>query len=197
MIGKTVIVLVKRARVKRQATITPPPRAVWPPVAGGTSAAHWLRKLQAKWLPAAKLCGGELAAGGCNRDMRHRRIGLGPMQVALAGLDVHDIADGDLALFRVRRDRPSARRDHQDLVTVVGMPPGSRAIAKVNHVTPVVIGVSVADDRLPRPAHRSAAPPANGRGGVHRFFRQIVNSKYTHVGRLRLGFSMSEEMPSR
>jgi hypothetical protein len=71
------------------------------------------------------------------------------MPVALAGFDVHDIADGDLALVGFRGNHSPACSDHQNLVAIMDMPPGGRAVAKVNHVAAKVVRLAVADDRLP------------------------------------------------
>jgi hypothetical protein len=38
-----------------------------------------------------------LAADGSDRDVTHRRVGLGAVPVAFTALDGHDIADDDLA----------------------------------------------------------------------------------------------------
>jgi hypothetical protein len=46
------------------------------------------------------VCG--LTANECDRDMPHRRIGLGAMPMAFTGLDMHDITHVDLTLFMLR-----------------------------------------------------------------------------------------------
>jgi len=51
---------------------------------------------------------GSLTADKCDRDMPHRRIGLGAVPMALTGFDVDDIADIDLALFALCRHHPRA-----------------------------------------------------------------------------------------
>src|SRR5947208_601902 len=103
------------------------------------------------------------------------------MPVPLARLDVHDVADGDLPLFFLRCDHAPAGRDHQDLIAVMGMPPRGGALVEVHDVTAKVFGVSIADDRLSRPAYRSAGPSGNRRSPVHGLFRQIMNCEYTHI----------------
>src|SRR5215510_12353428 len=122
-----------------------------------------------------------LTANGRNRDMRHRRIRLRAVPVPFAGFDMHDVADGYLALFPLRRDHASAGRHHQDLITVVGMPSGSRTFAEVHHIAAKVLGLSVTDDRLPRPADRPSSPSGNGRGAVHGFLRQVIYFEYAHI----------------
>src|SRR6266850_3438231 len=122
------------------------------------------------WIEPIKSMGG-LTANGRNRDMRHRRIRLRAVPVALAGFDVHDVADGYLALFLLRRDHAPPGCNHQNLIAVVGMPSGSGAFAEVHHVEAKVVGLSVADDRLPRPADRSPFPSGNGCRAVHGVFR--------------------------
>src|SRR5262245_8037186 len=115
--------------------------------------------------------------------MRHRRIRLCAMPVPLTGFDMHDVADGYLALFPLRRDHASAGRHHQDLITVVGMPSGSRTFAEVHHIAAKVLGLSVTDDRLPRPADRPSSPSGNGpgRGPYHGFLRQVIYFEYAHI----------------
>ena len=52
---------------------------------------------------------GGLTANECDRDMPHRRIGLGAMPMAFAGLDMRDIAHVNLTLFMLRRHHAGAR----------------------------------------------------------------------------------------
>ena len=84
----------------------------------GSGLGSWRHeKLARARAPArVKLSGGRLTADGRNRDMRHRRIRLGAMPVPLTCLDVHDIVDGYLTLFRVGCGHASAGCDHQGLV---------------------------------------------------------------------------------
>jgi hypothetical protein len=103
-----------------------------------------------------------LTANGRDRDMRHRRIRLCAVPVPFAGFDMYDVADGYLALFPLRRDHASAGRHHQDLIAVVGMPSRSRTFAEVHHIAAKILGLSVADNRLPRPADRPPVHPAMG-----------------------------------
>jgi hypothetical protein len=51
-------------------------------------------------------CG--LTANECDRDMAHRRIGLGAMPMPFAGLDMHDITHINLTMFVFRRHHPGA-----------------------------------------------------------------------------------------
>src|SRR5215471_6240232 len=78
-----------------------------------------------------------LALGGRDGDMGHRRIRLGAMPVPLPGLNVHDIADGYFALFMLRGDDAATRRDDQNLVTGMRMPPRCSALAKVHYTTAI------------------------------------------------------------
>src|SRR5574341_2358890 len=103
------------------------------------------------------------------------------MPMTLTGLDMHDIANGDLALLRLSRGKALARRDDEDLIAIMHMPPGGRAGAEVHHVTAKVIGLPVADDRLPRPAHRPAGPAGDRRRRVHRFFFEFTDFEYAHT----------------
>src|SRR5437899_2496323 len=52
---------------------------------------------------AASLAPLRLTADRRDRDMAHRRVGLGAVPMAFAGLDVHDIADIDLLLLVLGR----------------------------------------------------------------------------------------------
>jgi hypothetical protein len=63
------------------------------------------------------VCG--LAANRCDRDMPHRGICLGAMPMALAGLDMHDIADIDLALLVLVRHHAGARGHDQHLLELI------------------------------------------------------------------------------
>src|SRR5258708_6562612 len=90
--------------------------------------------------------------------MRHRRIRPGAMPVALAGLDVHHIANGDLALLGFAGDDPFAGRDDEYLIAVMHMPAGRRPDAEIHHVAAKLFRLTVGDDFLPRTAHRSAGP---------------------------------------
>ncbi len=112
-----------------------------------------------------------LAAGDCNRDMRHPGIRRRAMPVPLSGLDVHDIANGYLALFLAGRDHAPAGCYHQDLVAAMGMPPCGGAFEEVHQVTAEVIGIPLTDDRLPCPAYGSPGPSGNRCGTGHEFFR--------------------------
>jgi hypothetical protein len=56
-----------------------------------------------------RLSPGGLTANEGNRDVSHRRIGLGAVPMALAGLDLHDVTDVDLALFMLGCHHAGAR----------------------------------------------------------------------------------------
>src|SRR5229473_7023149 len=62
---------------------------------------------------AASLSKAGLTANRRDRDMAHRRVGLGAMPMALPGLDVHDVADIDLVLFMLGGDHAGARGHDQ------------------------------------------------------------------------------------
>src|SRR6266446_6433892 len=100
---------------------------------------------------------GGLTANCRDRDMPHRRIGLGAMPMAFAGLDVHDIAV-DLALIMLRRHHPGARGHDQDLVAVMGMPSGRATLAEVHHAAVIVRRIPGLNDDLTRPGNRSCPP---------------------------------------
>jgi hypothetical protein len=75
--------------------------------------------------------------------------------MALAGFDIHDIANGNFGLFSVRGGKSFAGRDDENLISVVDVPAGRRADAEIDHVAAKVVRLPVADDRRPR--NRSAA----------------------------------------
>ncbi len=102
------------------------------------------------------------------------------MPVALARFDVHYIADGDVALFALDCNLALPRRDDENLVAVMHMPPRGRTDAKIDHVAAKIFRLSIADHRLSRPAHLSTSPPGDRRRGIHRFFLQFTNFKYAH-----------------
>ena len=110
-------------------------------------------------------------AGGRHRDMRQRRIRLGAMPVALAGLDVHHVADRDFALLGFAGDDPSARRDDEYLIGIVRMPAGRRSRAEIHDVTAKVVRLPIGDHLLPRAAHRPAGPSGYRCRRAHRLFR--------------------------
>ena len=62
--------------------------------------------------------------------MAHCRIGLGAMPMAFTGLDMHDIADIDLALLVLVRHHAGARGHDQHLVAVMRMPSRGAPLAE-------------------------------------------------------------------
>ena len=92
------------------------------------------------------MCG--LAANGCDGDMPHRRIGLGAMPMAFTGLDMHDIAHVDLALFMLVCDHARARGDDQHLVAVMRMPTRGATLAEVHHAAIIIRGIPGLNDGL-------------------------------------------------
>ena len=85
------------------------------------------------------------------------------MPVALARLDMHHVADGDLALFALRRGEAFAGRDDENLIAVMDMPAGGRADAKIDHVAAKVVRLPLADDAW---RVRLTAPPVQPAIGV-------------------------------
>ena len=67
----------------------------------------------------SRLTEGGLTANECDRDMSHRRIGLGAMPMPFTGLDMHDITHINLTLFVFPRHHPGARGHDQNLVAVM------------------------------------------------------------------------------
>src|SRR6266851_1704058 len=120
-----------------------------------------------------------LAADRRNRDMAHRRIGFGAMPMALAGLDVHDIADIDLALVMLGCDHSRARGHDQDLVAGMGMPTGGATLAEVHHAAIIVRRVPRLDNGLTRPGNRSG-PPFDRRCAFHRDVRDVFKCDHLH-----------------
>src|SRR5437762_8403115 len=57
-----------------------------------------------------------------HRDMRQRRSRRRAMPMTLAGSDVNDVADRDLALLRFRCRKTFARRHDENLIAIVDMP---------------------------------------------------------------------------
>ncbi len=80
--------------------------------------------------------------------MPHRRIGLGAMPMAFAGLDVHDITQINLTLFMLRRHHAGARGHDQYLVAGMRMPSRGAPLAEVHHAAVVVRGVAGLNDGL-------------------------------------------------
>src|SRR6266404_4039620 len=101
---------------------------------------------------------GGLAADGGDRDMPHRRVGLGAMPMALTGLDVHDITHIDLTLLPLVCHHAGARGHDQHLVAVMGVPSRGATLAEVHDAAVVVRRVPWLDDGLPRPSNRPGPP---------------------------------------
>src|SRR6266436_5307954 len=101
---------------------------------------------------------GGLAADGGDRDMPHRRVGLGAVPMALTGLDVHDITDIDLTLLALVCHHAGARGHDQHLIAVMGMPARGAALAEVHDAAVIVRGVPGLDYGLPRPGNRPGPP---------------------------------------
>src|SRR3984893_4581754 len=89
-------------------------------------------------LQRARLSVRGLTANECDRDMPHRRIGLGAMPMAFTGLDMHDITHVDLTLFMLRRHHAGARGHDQNLVAGMRMPSRGAPLAEVHHAAVIV-----------------------------------------------------------
>src|SRR4029077_11414928 len=112
-------------------------------------------------------------------DVPHRRIGLGAVPVALAGLDVHDIADIDLLLLVLGRHHAGARGHHQDLVAAMGVPASRAALAEIHHASIVIRGIPRLDDGLARARHRPG-PSFDPIGAFHRKIRDVLERDDLH-----------------
>src|SRR5580704_14464929 len=100
--------------------------------------------------------------------------------MALAGLDVHDIADIDLLR------RPALGRHHagtgghdQDLVAGMGVPSGGAALAEFHHAAIVVRRIAGLDDRLARPRDRPG-PAFDPIGAFDRQVRDVSERDDLH-----------------
>lgn len=102
------------------------------------------------------------------------------MPVALAGFDMDDVADGDLAPFGLGRGKTFARGDNENLIAIMDMPAGGAADAEVNHVAAKIIRLAVANHRLARSAHFATAPALDGRRRVHGGLFQFVDFEHAH-----------------
>jgi hypothetical protein len=100
--------------------------------------------------------------------------------MSLSRSDMHDVADGDVSLFRFSRNPAFPCRDDENLVAIVHVPTGGRADAEIDHVAAEIVRLPVADDRLPSPAHRSPRPSGDRRRSVHRFLLKLADFEYTH-----------------
>ena len=134
------------------------------------------------------------AADSGHSDVRQRRSRRRAMPVTLTGLDMDNIADGNLALLGFRCRKTFARRDHENLIAVVDMPAGRRADSEVNDVAAKIFRLPIADNRLPRPAHRPASPTGDRRRGcrlsalraLRRRFARIAGTIFCRSGGKRL-----------
>src|SRR5438270_5224855 len=104
-----------------------------------------------------------LATDQRDRDVAHRRVGLGAVPMALAGLDVHDVADLDLALLVLVGDLAGARGHDEDLVAGMRVPAGRAALAEIDDAAVVIRGLAGLDNRLAGALDRSG--PALDTGG--------------------------------
>src|SRR5271169_5211711 len=104
------------------------------------------RRIASPGRAGLSVCG--LAANGCDRDMPHRRIGLGAMPMTFTGLDMHDIADVDLALFMLVCHHAGPGGHDQHLVAVMRMPSCGATLAEVHHAAVIIRGVPGLNDGL-------------------------------------------------
>src|SRR5215469_11979250 len=133
-------------------------------------------------------CG--FAADCRDRDVPHRRIGLGAMPMALAGLDVHDIADIDLTLLVLVCHHAGARGHDQYLVAVMRVPSGRAALAEVHDTAVIIRGIPGLDDGLTRPGN-GPSPSFDALGALHWDIGYVFERDHLHdnsllrVGELR------------
>src|SRR5271166_2047418 len=98
-----------------------------------------------------RLTPGRFAADRGDRDVTHRRIGLGAMPMTFASFDLHDITDIDLALFSLVGDQAGARDHDQQLIAIMNMPARIAALAEIHHAAIVIRRFTGLDNRLARP----------------------------------------------
>src|SRR5207244_10090554 len=140
--------------------------------------ARGLQGRRAGW--PGKLSPGGLAADGGNRVMPHRRVGLGAMPMALAGLDVYDITDIDLTLLALVCHHAGARGHDQHLVAVMGVPSCGAALAEVHHAAIVVRRVPWLDDGLTRPGNGPGPPFYPLGSAFRRNIRYVFERDHLH-----------------
>src|SRR5438477_10312694 len=75
--------------------------------------------------------------------------------MALAGLDVHDVTNLDLALLVLVGDLAGARGHDEDLVAGMRVPAGRAALAEIDDAAVVIRGLAGLDDRLAGALDRS------------------------------------------
>src|SRR6266446_3619495 len=122
---------------------------------------------------------GGLAANCCDRDMPHRRIGLGAMPMAFAGLYMHDVTDIDLMLFMLRCHHAGACGHDQNLIAAERMPSRGATLAEVHHAAVIVCGVAGRNDGLTRPGNRPG-PPFDRLGAFHWDIRYVPKRDHLH-----------------
>jgi hypothetical protein len=83
-----------------------------------------------------------------------------------------------------RRDLSLSRRDDQNLIAIVNMPPRCCADAEIDHVAAEIVRLPFANNRLPRPAHHTATPSRYRRRRIHGFFVKFTNLEYAHLASL-------------
>src|SRR5438270_11527375 len=99
--------------------------------------------------------------------------------MAFAGLDMHDVADIDLALFVLRRHHAGARGHDQYLVAAMGMPARGAALAEVHDAAVVVCAIPGLDDGLTRPGNR-AGPAFDPLGAFNWDIRDVFERDHLH-----------------
>ncbi len=107
------------------------------------------------------------------------------MPVLFTRLDMHDVADINLTLFRLVRHHARAGSHHQNLVTIMLMPAGGGTLAEAHNAAFIVVGIPLGDDRLTGPRHGTAGPAGYGRGFAERNFINAIDGAYT-LGNLLL-----------
>ena len=99
----------------------------------------------------------------------------------LARFDVHDIADRNLTLVFFGGDFSFSRRDDENLIVIMDMPASGRADSEVHYVAAEIVRLPLADNRLPRPAHRTTRPPRYRCRRIHWLFFKLTYFEYAQL----------------
>src|SRR5207253_5429454 len=123
-------------------------------------------------------------------------VGLGAVPMALAGLDVNDVADLDLPLLVLVGDLAGARGHDEDLVAGMRVPAGRAALAKIDDAAVVIRGFAGLDDRLAGALDRSG-PALDTVSALDRHVRDVFQRDDFHGGPPSRSEEHTSELQSR